>query len=142
MFFEKLALLLATLFTGAAFYINFSEQPARLKLEAPQLLIEWIASYRRGFMMQASLAALSGISGGYTFYTLGDWRWLLGTCFILSNWPYTLIMMGPVNKKLMATPINQAGPETIKYIIKWGALHRIRTILGVCAMFLFLWALH
>jgi uncharacterized membrane protein len=142
MFFGEIALIFAAFFTGAAFYISFSEQPSRIKLEANQLLVVWILSYKRGSMMQASLAAFSGISGLYAFYLSHDWRWLVGTLFILTNWPYTLTIIMPINKKLMTTPINQAGPETIKYIIKWGTLHKIRTILGTCATFLFLWALH
>jgi hypothetical protein len=57
------ALLLAGVFTGAASYISFAEQPARLSLDDRALLTEWKIVYRRGFAMQATPAVLACLLG-------------------------------------------------------------------------------
>ncbi|RZL98414.1 MAG: DUF1772 domain-containing protein, partial [Pedobacter sp.] len=80
-----LALVAAALFTGAAFYINFAEQPARLLLKPQDLVIQWLPSYRRGLIMQSSLAVVSGVLGAISFYQSQQIFWLVGAIIIVLN---------------------------------------------------------
>lgn len=137
----SLALVAAALFTGAAFYINVAEQPARLKLDDRALLGEWQPAYARGFAMQASLAVLGFLLGLAAWWSLADGCWLAGGLVMLANWPYTLLVMMPTNKRLMATPAEAAGPETRALVQAWGRLHAVRTALGALSTVIFLWAL-
>ncbi len=125
-----LGLVTASLFAGAAFYVNFAEQPARLALDDRALLIQWQRSYERAAMMQASLA-MAGFALG-----LAAWwweRWLIGGFVLLAPWPYTLFVINPVNDRLKATDPLAAAAQTRALIERWGRLHPGRTVLGVLA---------
>lgn len=131
----QLALAAAALFTGAAFYINVVEQPARLALPDGAALAQWKPSYRRGFAMQATLAVLGALLGALAFAGDGDWHWLAGGVLMLANWPYTLIAIMPTNRALLAA--GDADARTRRLIENWGQLHMVRTGLGALATFVF-----
>jgi len=136
-----MALVVATLFAGAALYINLVEQPARLALDDVPLLAQWKPAYKRGYAMQASLAIVACILGLIAWWQLGHVGFLLGALGMIANWPYTLFAIMPTNRVLMQTAPADAGPQSRALIIRWGSLHAIRTALGFAGVLLFAWAL-
>lgn len=138
--FGPFALVVAALFTGAAFYVSFAEQYARLQLDDRALLTEWKPSYQRGFIMQASLAVVGFALGCLEWMVTGSWVWLLGALALVANWPFTLLVIMPVNKKIEAIANADAGPQSRALIEQWGKLHAVRTGLGALSVALFLWA--
>jgi hypothetical protein len=137
-----LALVFAAAFAGAAFYINYAEHPARLRLDDKSLLKQWKPSYDAGYTMQASLAVVSGAIGLLTAGMTQDWRWIAGAILVLANWPYTMLGIMPTNHKLKAIADNDAGPASRAMLETWGRLHSVRTMLGTAATAAYIWALH
>jgi hypothetical protein len=140
MIFGLLALAVAAAFAGAAIYINVAEHPARLTLDDAALLKQWKPAYHAGFLMQASLAVVSGVCAFVAFFFDWDWKWLLGGAIILANWPYTLYVIFPTNNKLLAIDSASPTPDIRPLLVRWGYLHAVRSALGTIATLLFLWA--
>ena len=136
-----LALTVAALFTGAAFYVNLAEQPARLGLDDHALLAEWKPAYRRGFAMQAPLAILGFVLAVVAWRRTGRPVFLIGGILMLANWPWTVFGIMPTSKALMETEPEQAGPPSRALMVKWNRLHAVRTALGGLAIVAFLIAL-
>jgi hypothetical protein len=138
MMFGLLGLIAAGLFTGAAFYINVAEQPARLTLDDRALLMEWKPSYKRGAAMQAPLALLGCVLGLIAWGATSHPGFLAGGIAMLAQMPWTLIGIKPINDTLQSTEPEQAGPQTRALIVRWGRLHSVRTALGTLAVVAFL----
>jgi hypothetical protein len=140
MTFGLLALIASAMFFGAAFYVNVAEQPARLSLDDRALLTEWKPSYKRGAAMQAPLALVGFVLGLLAWWRTSHPGFLIGAIAIIAPWPWTLIGIKPTNDALLATDPDKAGPQTRALVVKWGAIHGVRTALGALATVAFLWA--
>jgi hypothetical protein len=91
-------------------------------------------------MMQASLVIVGGILGLVAYFSSLDWRWLLRAVVLLANWPYTIFVMMPTNRRLINTPAEAVTAETRRMLQRWGTRHAGRSALGLAATLIFLWA--
>jgi hypothetical protein len=134
------AVALAAVFFGIAAYITLAEQPARLALDAGPMLAQWQISFRTGIVIQGSLAIVAGLAGLAAWWWWRDWRWIVGSAFMLVNWPWTLVLIAPVNAALLGTAPGAAGAASRALVERWGELHAMRAGLGLLALLLFVWA--
>jgi Domain of unknown function (DUF1772) len=137
----NLALTVAAVFTGAAFYVSFAEQTARLTLDDRALLAEWKPAYERGYAMQAPLAILGFLLGLDAWWLSGRAGFVAGALLMAANWPWTLFVIMPTNKAIMAIRLEDASAHSRSLIIKWNKLHSVRTMLGTLAIAGFIVAL-
>jgi hypothetical protein len=90
--------------------------------------------------MQAPLALLGCLLGLIAWWQTSQPGFLVGAIAMIAPWPWTLIRVKPTNDALLATEPGQAGPQTRALVVRWGALHGVRTALGALATLAFLWA--
>jgi hypothetical protein len=133
-----LSLIVAAMFFGAAFYVNIVEHPARLSLDDRAALAEWKPAYKRGTAMQAPLAILGFVLGLVAWWLTARAGFLIGALAMIAPWPWTLLVIKPVNDQLLATGSDKAGPPSRALLVRWGGLHAVRTALGAVAAIAFL----
>jgi hypothetical protein len=135
---EFIAVLSCALFTGASVYITFIEHPARMQCGVELAATEFVPSYRRATVMQATCAAVGLLScvaawlGGASFW------WLVAGVLLGSVIPFTLIVILPTNKRLLSPTLDRRSAEAERLLARWGRLHAVRSLLSGLALQLFL----
>jgi hypothetical protein len=140
MVFGILALVVASVFTGAAVYVSFVEHPARSVLEIGAQLQAWKPSHARNSAMRTSLAALGFALGVAACWQTGDKRWLGGAVLLAASWPFTLMVLRPINNILRTLYPGQSSLESLALLERWGHLHAARTVFSVASVAFFAWA--
>ncbi len=138
---QALTLMATSGFAVACAYINIVEQPARLSLDPTALLSQWRVSYHRGTAMQLSLAILAAALAVASYAITRDIRWLGGAACLLAIAPYTLLVVMPVNRLLLALTPGGANQQVAALVRSWGRRHAVRGALGFAAALLFLWTI-
>jgi len=128
---EWLATLSAGLFAGAALYVSLVEHPARLSLGPGAAVQEFAPSYRRGAAMQAPLSLIGALAGIARGVTGGSAAWLAGGLALGALVPFTLIVILPTNKRLLAETLDPTSAEAQRLLSRWGRLHGVRTVVSL-----------
>lgn len=136
-----LATACAGLFAGAAVYINLVEHPARVECGNALALREFAPSYRRATRMQASLAVTGSVTA------LLAWLGGAGAAFLVAGLglgaivPFTLVVLYPVNGRLLDPTLAPTAPEADELLARWASLHAVRSLVSSLAFVLELTAL-
>ena len=137
--FQFVAILTATLFSGAAIYINLVEHPARMECGTAFAARVFGPSYRRAAVMQALLALAGAIAGLGAWLMGAQLAWLVGALLIFTVVHFTLIAIRPTNKQLLDPTLDHASDKADRLLQQWARLHSVRSILALLASFVFLW---
>jgi Domain of unknown function (DUF1772) len=135
------ATLATALFAGAAVYVSVVEHPARVSCGPDVALREFGPSYKRGAVMQASLALIGCATGLAAGWQLGDRLVALAAVLLGLLIPFTLIVILPTNNRLLDPTLVSQSSEAARLLARWGRLHAVRTVVSVVVLVALLWRL-
>jgi len=130
------------LFAGAAVYVSAVEHPARVSCGTETAIREFGPSYKRGAIMQASLALIGCVAGIVAGWQLSDGPTMLAALLLGSLVPYTLIIILPTNKRLLDPTLDARSLEAPRLLARWARLHAVRTVVSVAAFVILLTRFH
>jgi hypothetical protein len=136
---EFVAVLACGLFAGAALYVSLVEHPARMECGVELSASEFPPSYRRGAILQATLAALGLLASVAAWLAGATFWWLVGGVTLGSVVPFTLIVILPTNKQLLNPALDKRSAQAGQLLTRWGKLHAVRSVLSALALLLFLY---
>jgi uncharacterized membrane protein len=128
------ATLATALFAGAAVYVSLVEHPARVSCGLDVALREFGPSYKRGAVMQASLALIGCVAGLAVGWQLGDGYVALASVLLGLLVPFTLIVILPTNKRLLAPTLDSRSSEAARLLTRWARLHAVRTVVSLVSL--------
>jgi Domain of unknown function (DUF1772) len=138
---EFVAVLACGLFAGAAVYVSLVEHPARMECGVEIATAEFPPSYRRGTIMQVTLAAVCLLSSIATWLAGATFWWIVAAVLQVSVVPFTLIVILPTNKQLLSPTLDRRSAQTEQLLALWGRLHAVRSVLSALALVLLLYLL-
>jgi anthrone oxygenase-like protein len=136
-----IAAVCAGLFSGAALYVNLVEHPARLSCGSEIALREFAPSYKRGTVLQASLAVLGSLAGIVAAWRRSDTVLAAASLLLVAVVPFTLVAILPTNKRLLDPALDPRSTGAATLLARWGRLHAVRSVLSLLAFLAFLWRL-
>jgi len=138
MMLANFAILFTALFAGAAVYVTFVEQPARLACPLEVAMTQWKPSYQRATVMQASLAVLGALLAIAVWNKSDNDTWLIAGLLLGAVVPFTFLVMWPTNRQLRDARTYSTDEVAMDLLRRWGWLHSVRSALSVVALVMML----
>jgi Domain of unknown function (DUF1772) len=139
MFSGLIALVFAAAFAGAAIYVSWVEQPARLALDEETLLSEWRPSDSRGVALLSTFSLAAAVAAFIAYFESEDVRWVFGALVIIASWPYAFFVMTPLNNQILSLRGHDVAAARA-LVRQWGFIEQGFAAIGVVAVAVFLWA--
>jgi hypothetical protein len=123
----------AALFAGGALYASLVEHPARQACGPPMAAAQFRTSHPRAARLQGGLAVVGCLAAGGAWLTGGPLAWAAAGALLGAVVPSTLLVTAPTSRRLLDRTLAPDAPEARRLLRHWGALHAVRTLLGLAA---------
>jgi hypothetical protein len=131
--FEFVALAACGLLTGANVYIATVEHPVGEQIGSELKVRFFRSTFRRAHVMQASLTILGLLFSIAAWLTGAPRAWIIGAAILASVLLLTLIIIKPVNKRLLEPSLDCGSARAQELISRWSRLHLFRSGLSIAA---------
>jgi hypothetical protein len=135
LFASKLAVkVTSSMFASNSLYCSVIEHPARMSLSTPMGHAQWRAGFLKVAVLQSTLALAGAGFAIVSNYYAPDRKMLTIAALLFSMIPYTAIFMMETNTYLLDSKCDSDSEKTRDLLDYWGALHSVRTVIGLTAM--------
>ena len=130
---KVIATLSAAFFAGGGLFVSMVLYPAMVT-DMASAVYQFGNMYRHAAPWQGSNAIACFLSAAIVSALTGDWWWVIGGLLVGASVPFTLLVMMPVNNRLLdekAPPTPEKAAPLLKH---WGRLHWVRNILSTLGL--------
>jgi len=134
---KVIATLTAAFFAGGGLFVSMVLYPA-IMTEITSAVAQFGKTYRRAAPWQGSNAIICLLAAIVVSALTGDWWWAIGGILVGASVPFTLLVMMPVNNRLLDEKAPPSADEAAPLLKHWGRLHWVRNILSTLGLALML----
>ena len=133
---KVIATLSAAFFAGGGLFVSMVLYPA-IMMDLASAVAQFGRVYNKSVPWQGSNAIICLVTAVIVSALTGDWWWAIGGILVGASIPFTLVMIMPVNNRLLDEKAPPTPDEAVALLKHWGRLHWVRNILstlGLAAM--------
>jgi|SRR6266851_5257449 hypothetical protein len=128
-----IATLTAAFFAGGGLFVSMVLYPA-IMTDTASALVQFGRTYERAAPWQGSNAIICLLATLIVSALTGDWWWAIGGLLVGASVPFTLLVMMPVNNRLLDEKAPPNPDEAVSLLKHWGRLHWVRNILSTLGL--------
>ena len=130
---KVIATLSAAFFAGGGLFVSMVLYPA-ITTEMTSAVTQFGNMYRRAAPWHGSNAIICLLAAVSVSALTGDWWWAIGGLLVGASVPFTLLVMMPVNNRLLDEKAPPIPDKAVALLKQWGRLHWVRNILSTLGL--------
>ena len=125
---QLLAVIVAGIVTGGAWAYTLEIHPALIKAQPRSSLDVFTPMFHHANRIQPLLGGGIAVATLIVSFITGNWFWFIAALIMQVIGPYTIFVLMPLNRRLMAEDADPNSPALLADLKRWGGLHLVRTL--------------